>query len=204
MLLADILFDSDFNTRVQEVAGAFRKKAGIPFKVHQAGVVVPNVEKAALELEAKGFGPFMIGADSLPRWTERGKDGHFRGKMGIAYHDGIEIELLEPGEGSDFYRCTIDSQCRPVIQHIGFLTHKVDEWAEKLSKMGCPTWVRGKIKVGPLRIEFAYMDSVREAGTILEFIGYWFAGIPVNPISGLIGAAAWLQKKTGKRCIDLG
>ena len=204
MLLADILFDSDFNTRVQEVAGAFRKKARIPFKVHQAGIVVPDVEAAVADLEAKGFGPFMMAAASLPRWTERSANGQFRGKLGMAYHDGIELELLEPGEGSDFYQCTLDSQCRPVIQHIGFLTHKVDEWAEKMSKIGCPTWVRGKIAVGPLRIEFAYMDSVREAGTILEFIGYWFAGIPVNPIPGLIGAAAWLQKKTGKRCIDFG
>ena len=204
MLLADKLFDTNFNARIQDLAGDFRKKAGIPFKVHQAGVVVPNVEKAALELEAKGFGPFMIGADSLPRWTERGKNGHFRGKMGIAYHDGIEIELLEPGDGSDFYRCKLDPQGRPVIHHLCFLTHKVDEWAEKLSRMDCPIWVRGKIKVGPLRIEFAYMDTERAAGTILEFAGYWFAGIPITPIAGLNRAAAWLQKKTGKRCIDFG
>jgi hypothetical protein len=184
--------------------GEFRKKAGIPFKVHQAGIVVPNVEAAATDLEVKGFGPFMMAADSLPRWTERSKDGRFRGKLGMAYHDGIELELLEPGDGSDFYRCKLDPQGRPVIQHIGFLTHKVDEWAEKISKMGCPTWVRGKIVVGPLRIEFAYMDTVREAGIILEFIDYRFAGIPVNPIAGLTRAAAWLQKKTGKRCIDFG
>ena len=28
MLLTDILFDSNFNARVQEIAGDFRKKAG--------------------------------------------------------------------------------------------------------------------------------------------------------------------------------
>jgi hypothetical protein len=48
------------------------------------------------------------------------------------------------------------------------------------------------------------MDTEREAGTILEFIGYWFAGIPITPIAGLNKAAAWLQKKTGNRCIDFG
>jgi hypothetical protein len=47
MLLADKLFDSNFNAKIQDVAGEFRKKAGIPFNVHQAGVVVPNVEKEA-------------------------------------------------------------------------------------------------------------------------------------------------------------
>lgn len=204
MLLSDMLFGDDFNAGMQEVAAAFRKKAGIPFKVHQAGIVVPDVEKAAEKLEGKGFGPFMISAASLPRWTECGAESRFCGKMGLAYHDGIELELLEPGEGSDFYRQTIDPQGRPVIQHIGFLTHKVDEWADKISAMGCPVWVRGRIGVGPLSIDFAYMDTVREAGTILEFIGYRFAGIPVNPIAGLIKAVGRVQKKIGKRCIDFG
>jgi len=58
--------------------------------------------------------------------------------------------------------------------------------------------------VGPLGINFAYMDTVSRAGTILEFIGYRFAGIPAGPTEGLMRAAAWLQKKTGKRCIDFG
>jgi hypothetical protein len=204
MLLADILFDSGFNAKVQDIALTFRKKAGIPFKVHQAGIVVPDVEAAVADLEARGFGPFIMAAASLPRWTERGSDGRFRGKLGMAYHDGIELELLEPGEGSDFYRQYVDPKGRPVIQHIGFLTHAVDTWADRLSGMGCPVRVRGRIGLGPLSIDFAYMDSVREAGTILEFIGYRFAGIPVRPTAGLIGAAGWLQKKTVKRCIDFG
>ena len=68
--------------------------------------------------------------------------------------------------------------------------------------LDCPVWVRGRIGVGPLRIDFGYMDSVREAGTILEFIGYRFAGIPAGPAARIIRAVAWLQMKTGKRCID--
>lgn len=204
MLLADMLVHPDFNMRMQAVAAPFRKKAGIPFRVHQAGIVVPDVEAAAASLEGQGFGPFMIAAATLPRWTERKAEGRFGGKMGVAYHDGIELELLEPGEGSDFYRRYVDPEGRPVIQHIGFLTHAVDEWAKRLSKMGCPIWVRGRIGVGPLSIDFSYMDSVREAGTILEFIDYRFAGIPARPAASIIRTVAWLQMKTGKRCIDFG
>ena len=204
MLLADILVNPNFNARMQEVGATFRKKAGIPFRVHQAGIVVPDVEKAADSLEAQGFGPFMIAVATLPRWTERDAESRFRGKMGVAYHDGIELELLEPGEGSDFYRQHVDPEGRPVIQHIGFLTHAVDEWAGRLSGMGCPVWVRGRIGVGPLSVDFVYMDSVREAGTIIEFIGYRFAGIPARPAAGINRTAAWLQKKAGKRCIDFG
>ena len=74
MLFADMLFDSGFNARVQDIAIVFRKKAGIPFTVHQAGIVVADVEEAAADLEARGFGPFMMAAASLPRWTERGAD----------------------------------------------------------------------------------------------------------------------------------
>ena len=61
--------------------------------------MVPDVEAAAAALEAQGFGPFMIAAGTLPRWTERDAEGMFHGKMGVAYHDGMELELLEPGEG---------------------------------------------------------------------------------------------------------
>lgn len=204
MLLADMLAHPDFNKRMQAVAAPFRKKAGIPFSVHQAGIVVLDVEAAAASLEVQGFGPFMIAAATLPRWTERDAEGRFRGKMGVAYHDGVELELLEPGEGSDFYRRYVDPEGRPVIQHIGFLTHAVDEWAERLSKMGCPAWVRGRIGVGPLSVDFAYMDSIHETGTILEFIGYRFAGIPARPAASIIRTVAWLQMKTGKRCIDFG
>jgi hypothetical protein len=204
MLLADILVHRNFNAQMQELGATFRKKAGIPFGVHQAGIVVPDVEAAADSLESQGFGPFMIAAATLPRWTERGREGRFRGKMGVAYHDGIELELLEPGEGSDFYRQHVDPEGRPVIQHIGFLTQAVDEWAERLSKAGCPVWVRGRIGVGPLSVDFAYLDSVRAAGTIIEFLGYRLAGMPARPSAGINHAAAWLQKKVGKRCIDFG
>ncbi len=204
MLLSEMAEGPGFNARMQEIAAPFRKKTGIPFRVYQAGIVVPDVEAAASDLEAKGLGPFMVAASALPRWTERGREGRFRGKMGVAFLDGIELELLEPGEGSEFYAQYVDPGRRPVIHHIGFLTHKVDEWAGRLSEAGCPVWIRGKIGVGPLSIDFAYMDTVREAGTILEFIGYRFAGIPVGPSAAIMRAAARMQKKAGKKCIDFG
>lgn len=204
MLLADMIKEPGFNARMQEIAAPFRKQAGIPFRVHQAGIVVPDVARAAEELESQGLGPFMMAAATLPRWTEHGGKRTFRGTMGVAYLDGIELELLEPGEGSDFYRRHLDPKGRPVIQHVGFLTHAVDEWAERLSKAGCPVWVRGRIGVGPLSIDFAYLDSAAKAGMILEFIGYKFAGIPASPAAPIMKAVAWLQKKSGKRCIDFG
>jgi len=68
-----------------------------------------------------------------------------------------------------------------------------------MSKMGCPTWVRGKIVVGPLRHRVLRIwISVREAGLYSSFIGYWFAGIPVNPIPGLIGAARLAAEEDGE------
>ncbi|MBN1496228.1 MAG: VOC family protein [Spirochaetes bacterium] len=204
MLFLDMMSGSGFNARIQEVAAEFRNRAGIPLRVYQAGVLVPDVVKAAIDLESQGFGPFMISSASLPRWTERGAERHFKGTMGLAYHDGIEIELLEPGTGSDFYRQCVDPQGRPVLHHIGFLTRSVDTWADTVSALGCPAWVRGRIGVGPLSIDFAYMDTVREAGTILEFIGYRFAGIPVNPIPGLVRGVGMIQKRIGKRRIDFG
>jgi hypothetical protein len=203
MLLADFLSDNKFNERVQGIALEARKRLGINVPVHQLGVVVPDVVAAAAELEAKGIRAFLLLGGSAKLWKERGAGRTMTSRLGFGYREGIEIELLEPGSGSDFYRRSLDPKGRPFIQHLGFLVSDVDEWANKLENAGCPIYVRGRLRVGPLRIEFAYMDTEKEAGLILEFICHRLFGVRIKPPVWFQQFLGLLEKKTGKRCIEV-
>ena len=57
--LDDLLKSDDFNLAVSAIAKDFREKYKFP-DIHQLGIVVPDVEAAAAELEAKGIGHFFI------------------------------------------------------------------------------------------------------------------------------------------------
>jgi len=52
----DLLKADDFSKAVNELAVDFMKEYGLE-KVHQVGLVVPEVEQAAEKLEGKGRGP---------------------------------------------------------------------------------------------------------------------------------------------------
>lgn len=201
MLFTQLLNRGDFSDCVQSLARDARERLGIPFPVNQVGVVVPDVVKAAADLEEAGIPPFLLLGGAARDWTERGTPGAMRSRLGFGYHRGIEIELLEPGVGSDFYRRSLDPQGRPIIQHLGFLVRDVDEWAKKLN--GTPVYVRGKIGLGPLRIDFAYMDTERDAGIILEFISHRFLGVRIRPPEGFQQLIGRIEKKSGKRCIEV-
>ncbi len=202
MLFNDILESGDLKKGVDEIAKDFRAKYNLS-DVHQLGLVVPDVEAAAKELEEKGIGPFFIGAGRPEPWIERGGLKKFKGKLGIAYHEGFELELLGPGEGSDIYRHKLDPEGRIVVHHLGFLVKDVDEWRNRFEADGLKTWVYGRINIGPLKVGFAYMDTVEAAGTIIEFISYRLLGLNLAPAPGLIHLLGRLQKWTGKRSINI-
>ncbi len=199
MFLEDLLGAKDFLEEVEKLARDFRQKHSLP-KIHQLGLVTESVERSAKELEEKGIGPFFLAEGSPIFWKERGKEKEFTGKMGLAYFKGIELELLEPGEGSDFYRQSLDLSGKVVVQHLGFLVPDVDSWAEKLIQEGYELWVRGRLGAGPLRIDFAYMDTAEDAGIIIEFISWRLVGLKFNPRPGLVHFLGRLEKWSGKRC----
>ncbi len=203
MLLEDIFRKSDFNAAVQSIALDSRMKLGMDMPVHQLGIVVPDVAAAAAELEGKCIKPFILLGGPAKRWTERGSEGAIRSRLAFGYHQGIELELLEPGAGSDFYRRSLDKKGRPVIQHLGFLVSDVDSWAEKIVSAGYNIYVRGRLGLGPLRIDFAYMDTEKDAGIILEFICHRLFGIWIKPPVRLQQLIGRIEIKTGKRCIEV-
>ncbi|MFZ5563630.1 MAG: VOC family protein [Thermodesulfobacteriota bacterium] len=203
LLLDELLASASFTEAVDNLAADFRKAHGLP-GVDQLGLVVPDVEKAARRLETLGIGPFLITSGSLARWDERGEPGKFRGKLGLARHHGVDLELLEPGEGSDFYRRSLDPGGGIVVQHLGFFVKNVDEKMAELNRAGHSTWVRGRINAWPCRFEFAYMDTEKTAETIIELLNFSLMGIRFKPFGSAYHFLGKLEQVIGVRCIDVG
>ena len=200
--LKDLLQTGELALACTGLAEGHRALFGLP-PLHQVGLVVPDAAKAAGDLEAQGLGPFLILGGRPVLWRERGEERQPQGVMGLAFHQGLELELLEPMRGSDFYRQFLDPEGRPVVQHLGFLVDDVDEWAGRLVEGGCPTWVRGRLQVGPLQCDFAYMDTVAGSGLVIEFIRWRLFGRAFSPPAGVVGGLARLVTWSGKRSLSV-
>jgi catechol 2,3-dioxygenase-like lactoylglutathione lyase family enzyme len=200
MILDDLLNAGNWSQTVDGLAHEFRQAHGLP-EIHQLGLVVPDVEDAASRLEARGIAPFFIAEGAPVLWRERGQERQFRGMMGIAYHHGVELELLAPGTGSDFYRQGLDPEGRIVVQHLGLAVENVDEWAGRLDASGVPVWVRGQLKLGPVGVDFAYMDSLEQAGVVVEFICWRLFGRVFSPPPGVFHTVGRLEKWSGHRSL---
>ena len=199
----EVLHTQSFDQAVQSLAADFRKAHALP-EIHQLGLVVKDVETAAEELEAEGLGPFFIAAGAPVLWEERGSRKAVKGRMGLAYHRGIELELLEPLEGSDFYTQSLDPEGHIMIQHLGFLVKNVDKWADILSKNSeTDLYVRGRLQVGPSKTDFAYMEPLAENDLIMEFISWRLLGVNLGPPKFIFKTAGKIEKLTGKRSVSL-
>ena len=200
IFLEDLMCRPDFGEALDNIIPEYRGQFSLP-KIHQLGSVVADVEKAAFHLEEQGVAPFFIATGSPAFWIEKGDKRQFRGKLGISHHHGVELELLEPGEGSDFYRRSLDPAGRIVMQHLGFLVDDVDAWAAKLTAAGAAVWVRGAITLGPAKTQFAYMDTEEKVGIVIEFISQRCFGLKWWPLNAIFKVAARLEKWSGKRSI---
>ncbi|MBU1172874.1 MAG: VOC family protein [Proteobacteria bacterium] len=202
ILFEDLLKAHDFSQAINTFAGKFISDLNLP-NVYQLGLVVPDVEKAAKKLEDQGIGPFFIATGSPVFWNERGEHRKISGKMGLAYYNGVELELLEPVIGSDFYTRSLDPDKRIVLQHVGFLVKDVDAWADKAANAGMPVYIRGQLKAWPSTTDFAYLEPLKENGLVMEFINWRMFGLNISPPPRLLKTVGRLEKWSGKRSIAL-
>ena len=198
----DLLHAVDFSRAVNNLAPEFRKTHGLP-KIHQLGLLVEDVEKGAEQLEAKGVAPFFIAEGKPVFWMERGDKKTIKGKVGISYYQGFELQLLEPVEGSEFYARSLDPDGRIVVQQLGFLVDDVEMWADKLSMAGTSLWLLGQLKLGPAKYNFAYMKPLEQSGLVIEFLSWHLMGLQINPPKRLMKTMGRLEKLTGKRTIQV-
>jgi hypothetical protein len=201
ILFKDVWNADNFSEGVDHLAQEFRAQHKLP-PLYQLGLTVKCVEESAVQLEAQGIGPFFIISGPAKMWRERDEERHFRGKMGLAYHRGIQLELLEPGEGSDFYQQTLDPAGGITIQHLGFWVRDIEAWSSRLIASGALVWIRGKLQSGPLTVDFVYLDTVAQTGFVIEFLCWKLLNIPFKLPVWITHGIGRLEKMSGKRSLS--
>lgn len=182
------------------LARAFRIAYALP-EIFQLGIVVPDVPAACARLEEEGVPPFFIAHGAPASWIEHGEAKAFSGQLAWSYREGIQIEHLGPGTGSDFYRKDLDPQGRPVLQHLGFPVPDVAAATKRLTDAGMPLVVRGKLLFGPIVCHWDYVDALKEVGYYIEIYRFSLFGATLILPPHLIRALGQLEKWSGIRSI---
>jgi len=122
-------------------------------RLHHVGVVVRDLEKAIAQLEALGFGPFMFDEENRTftihfKGELRGKPAEWATKISNARMGEVELELLEPVEGDQALKETLDAQGEG-LHHIGWLTTDLQGDMERAKAAGAEVWTSSMVAGQP-------------------------------------------------------
>ena len=111
---------------------------------HHVGVVVRDIEKAIEHLEALGFGPFKFDDEHKVFAIEfkgelHGKPAEWVTKISNGKMGPVELELLEPSEGDQALKETLDLQGEG-LHHIGWLTDDIQGEIQRATAKGAKVW----------------------------------------------------------------
>ena len=111
---------------------------------HHVGVVVRDINKAIAHLEALGFGPFKFD-DTHKTFTIdfkgelHGKPAEWKTTISNAQMGDVQLELLEPTEGDQALKETLDAQGEG-LHHVGWLSSDVKGEIERAAAKGAKVW----------------------------------------------------------------
>jgi len=199
--LENFLAAPSFKAEVDAIGNKLRTRYELP-EVYQLGLIVPDAPAADKTLVSSGLPASFLVKVTTERWNELGEDKTIGATIGFAYHQGYELELIEPGQDAGFYAQDLDPEGEIVVHHYGFLVSGVDDWVARLEKRGVPLLVRGKLALGPVTGDFAYLDTREECGMITELIDMRLLGIRFKMPQRLVASLAKLQVRSGKRCLQ--
>ena len=129
-------------------------------RLHHVGVVVRDIEAAIAHLEALGFGPFKFDDDHKVFAIDfdgelHGKPAQWTTKISNALMGDVELELLEPYEGDQALKETLDAQGEG-LHHIGWLTTDLKGDIERATAKGAKIWTTS---IKPGQPGFVYFEG---------------------------------------------
>jgi methylmalonyl-CoA/ethylmalonyl-CoA epimerase len=127
---------------------------------HHLGVVVRDIEKAIAHLEALGFGPFKFDEKHKVfaitfKGELHGKPAEWTTKISNAQMGDVQLELLEPCEGDQALKESLDAQGEG-LHHIGWLTTNLQGEIEGGKARGAKVWCSSIVPGQP---GFAYFEG---------------------------------------------
>lgn len=111
---------------------------------HHVGMVVRDIEKAVAHFEALGFGPFKFDDEhrtfTIPFKGElHGKPAEWKTTISNAQMGDVQLELLEPTEGDQALKETLDAQGEG-LHHIGWLSTDIQGDIARAIARGAKVW----------------------------------------------------------------
>lgn len=164
-------------------AGAIAKRLRLP-KVAQLGFVVADMDKAiAWYKDTAGVRPWMLMDERPEPCLERGKEVHPVLRIALAYSGPMQMELIQVTEGESFHLARVKDSPGGV-HHFGFLVGDLERRLTACRAMGVDVLQRGTIRDTGMVIDYAYLDTLSEAGTYFELIRWRFGPLPM-PVNSL-------------------
>jgi len=101
--------------------------------------------------------------------------------LAVGYSGALQFELIEVGKGDrNIYTDIIERQGEG-LHHIGFVVSGIDRKIEALRKTGLQPLQYGTLKTkGKAVTRFAYFDSIKQYGYIIELIETTLFGVSVG------------------------
>ncbi len=138
-------------------------------RLHHVGVVVRDIEAAIAHLEALGFGPFKFDDDHKVFAIDfdgelHGKPAQWTTKISNALMGDVELELLEPYQGEQALKETLDAQGEG-LHHIGWLTTDLKGDIERATAKGAKIWTTS---IKPGQPGFVYFEGSAVGNIAIE------------------------------------
>jgi methylmalonyl-CoA/ethylmalonyl-CoA epimerase len=137
----------------------------------QIGLIVPDVEAAARHY-AQVFGipmPQIVGIadDAFAKTDYRGGSSSATGRAAFFDLGSLQVELIQPVGGPSTWADFLNEH-GPGIHHFAVKTEDMAEAVNLFEKHGMPRVQSGGWDGG----QYAYIDSVRQLGTMIELLHF--------------------------------
>jgi len=166
------------------VAKSIIKQLKLP-GLGQIGYVVKDVDKTvSYYRDTLGIRPWMLLDERPQPCIEKGKEVHPLLKIALAYTGPIQLELIQVVEGESVYlNHPAESLWR--VHHLGFMVQDIEKRLNACQKLGIVVLQRGTIRDIGFTVDYAYLDTVEEAGVVIEFIQWRLGALPL-PVNRLV------------------
>ncbi len=172
----------------------FRQEHGLAAP-GQYGMVCADVAAEIERLEGMGCTPFIHASMDAPGWTGAGEKRAVKVEMAMGYSGGEQIELLGPGENTEFYRDAIPADGSLTLHHVCCMQNNIAELKQSLPAAGFPLYLEGGVNIGLISTYFAYFDTREVLGFWLEIAQYRLLGMHRPPTEKFITRLARWQRR---------
>lgn len=149
--------------------------------INQLGILVPNIHEAVTNYtRILGIGPWFRSKTVKHEVLYRGKPITIDVDIVLAFHKGIEVELIALKGGDECIYTNLITTTGGGLHHVGSLVLSYDQGMKRVHEAGIEVIQSGVIVTqGGAVTRYAYLDTVKQCGIITELIETRLYGIPV-------------------------